>query len=98
MWSDGSSTYRILAAITFSPFYWYKRSADILSVTLVVIKAVEVIASMEPAFVHHLHDLVRGRSNQRFKENFRGTWNAAVQRVTRCGIVAHSLSENYESS
>lgn len=64
----------------------------------VVIKAVEVIASMEAAFVRHLRDLVRGRSNQRFKENFRGTWNAAVQRVTRCGMIAHNLSENYESS
>lgn len=53
---------------------------------------------MEAAFVRHLRDLVRGRSNQRFKENFRGTWNAAVQRVTRCGMVAHNLSENYESS
>lgn len=41
----------------------------------VIIKAVELVAPIEAAFVRYLRDLVRGRGNQRFKENFRGTWN-----------------------
>lgn len=36
---------------------------------------------MEAAFVRRLRDSVRGRSNQRFKENFRGLRSAAARRV-----------------
>lgn len=64
----------------------------------VIIKVVELVAPIEAAFVRYLRDLIRGRGNQRFKENFRGTWNMYALKRENGTVARYGLSENYESS